>query len=272
MSFGGNNRRRNNPGGGGKPPTVDPIDESNPVLVSFRQYARELDDKHDRYERIVKIGRDITIESKRLIFLLHTIDPKKNNREKVLEESQQRLDKICQTSFSKIAKELEGRDQYQYTRAFSAGLQEFVEALTFYQYMSGKDLTDWTVLQESLKYKEEDSPEIQCLVQPIEYMLGITDMTGEVMRNCVNSLGSGDVDTCFESRSFLQTLLTGFLGLGQTHNREMSRKINTMRQSVLKAEAVCYNLRVRGKEAAKWGAEEKFMEKDANADIDEGFF
>lgn len=49
-------------------------DESNPVVMSFRQYAKELDAKHDRHERIFKYSRDITIESKRIIFLLHTID------------------------------------------------------------------------------------------------------------------------------------------------------------------------------------------------------
>lgn len=52
----------------------DTSDNNNPVIQCFRQYAQELDDKHDRYERILKQSRDITIESKRIIFLLHTAD------------------------------------------------------------------------------------------------------------------------------------------------------------------------------------------------------
>lgn len=51
-------------------------DDDSPVVKAFRGYAQELDDKHDRYERILKQSRDITIESKRLIFLLHTADPR----------------------------------------------------------------------------------------------------------------------------------------------------------------------------------------------------
>lgn len=51
-----------------------PSDDDHPVIQSFRQYAKELDDKHDRYERILKQSRDVTIESKRVIFLLHTAD------------------------------------------------------------------------------------------------------------------------------------------------------------------------------------------------------
>lgn len=80
MSYKANNRggrkyqqqRKNNEN---KPPPAD-IDESNPVIASFRKYASELDNKHDRHERIFKFSRDITIESKRIIFLLHTIDSK----------------------------------------------------------------------------------------------------------------------------------------------------------------------------------------------------
>lgn len=42
------------------------------VIQWFQKYSHELDEKHDRYERVFKISRDITIESKRLIFFLHT--------------------------------------------------------------------------------------------------------------------------------------------------------------------------------------------------------
>lgn len=57
--------------------------------------------------------------------------------------------------------------------------------------------------------------------------------------------------------------------MGQTRNREMSRKIFTMRQSLLKVENVCYNVKVRGGEAAKWGSDDH-LDKP-NADEDEGF-
>lgn len=53
---------------------LETIDTSSPVIKSFQQYASELDLKHDKFERIVKLSRDITIESKRIIFLLHTLD------------------------------------------------------------------------------------------------------------------------------------------------------------------------------------------------------
>lgn len=53
------------------------------IVKQFQQYAAELEDKQDRYERIVKISRDITIESKRLIFFLHTFKRSVNSFLKV---------------------------------------------------------------------------------------------------------------------------------------------------------------------------------------------
>lgn len=51
--------------------TLQQIDENNPTIRAFMQYNTELVEKQDRHERIVKQSRDITIESKRIIFLLH---------------------------------------------------------------------------------------------------------------------------------------------------------------------------------------------------------
>ena len=39
----------------------------------FSVFQQELDTRHDKYERLVKISRDVTIESKRTIFLLHRV-------------------------------------------------------------------------------------------------------------------------------------------------------------------------------------------------------
>lgn len=41
------------------------------VMIDSAAFQLELDTRHDKYERLVKLSRDITIESKRTIFLLH---------------------------------------------------------------------------------------------------------------------------------------------------------------------------------------------------------
>ncbi|XP_055903461.1 translin-associated protein X [Eupeodes corollae] len=271
-----------------------PVDETNPVIISFKEYALELDDKHDRYERIVKLSRDTTIESKRIIFLLHTIDPVKNNKEKILLEAKTRLDNLISNKFFEVAKELENRDPYQYMRAYCAGLQEFIEAYSYYEYLNESNLSDWNDLQARMKFtftiepkeqaegKDEGVEEAEtkapsekvektvvCHVDPTEYILGLGDLTGELMRRCINSLGCGDTVTCQDSCKVLQNFYKGFLGLHGVRNREFGRKLYTLHQSVIKAEHVCYNVKVRGGEAARRGT----MADDKPADdFDEGFF
>lgn len=192
-----------------------PIDANvNSIVVeNFQEYANELNDKHDRYERIVKLSRDITIESKRLIFLLHTINKNREEKEKILEQAKTRLIQLCKGQFAGIAKELKEVDQYQYARAYSAGVQEFIEAFTYYYYISGENIQNWKHFQHQLTYKtdkedetEQTQDEYYCLLQPIEFLLGMADLTGEVMRKCINSLGNGDVDACFDARNILQQI------------------------------------------------------------------
>lgn len=69
-NFRGNNREK-------RPREENSQENSNnPFIEEFLKYQKELDNKHDRHERLVKLSRDITIESKRIIFLLHNIDPR----------------------------------------------------------------------------------------------------------------------------------------------------------------------------------------------------
>lgn len=252
-------------GGGVKQPAVD---ENNPIVKSFRKYADELNEKHDRYERIVKLSRDITIESKRLIFLLHTIDNRKTNNQQILDDALVRLKNLCSTHFAAIASELATLDQYQYGRAYSAGLQEFIEAFTFYDYIVNGQVKDWKALQEILTFDAVVAPEkvgdeaaggtdavdgavggkttgdtadgegivapvmeqekivtdeaaggdvapskgekIVCLVQPVEFMLGLADLSGEIMRKCINSLGAGDIQACHDACGFIQKMFSGY--------------------------------------------------------------
>lgn len=42
-------------------------------FLPFKVFQQELDTRHDKYERLVKLSRDVTIESKRSIFLLHRV-------------------------------------------------------------------------------------------------------------------------------------------------------------------------------------------------------
>lgn len=88
-------------------------------------------------------------------------------------------------------------------------------------------------------------------ISPMDYVLGIADFTGELMRMCINSIGSGDTEIPFMLVTFMRQLYDSFQLLGNTPGREYVRKLSVMRQSLAKVENACYMLRVRGSEIPK---------------------
>lgn len=242
---------------------IESINENSLVIKQFRGYQAELDSKHDRYEAIVKLSRDVTIESKRIIFLLHTFD-KESKRDAILGEAKTRLDTLAKTLFKSIAQELDGQNPYQYLRAYTAGIQEYIEAVTFYQYLESNKLDDWQDLEKSLTYQvpvkiegATDTEVVPCardiktMLTPHEYILGIADLTGELMRKCINNLGTGDIASCFQTCNFVRSIYVGFLGCAGASGKEINRKLYTLKQSLIKMENVCYTVKVRGSEIPK---------------------
>ncbi|XP_057704171.1 translin-associated protein X isoform X1 [Corythoichthys intestinalis] len=250
---------------------------SSPVIAAFKVFQMELDTKHDKYERLVKLSRDVTIESKRTIFLLHRVTSVPD-AEAILNEADVKLDGVRQ-KIHQIAEELRGEDIYQFHRAFTAGIQEFVEAASFQHYIRHRNLISLKEINARLVFRTEDkgsadtlSTESQVLtfqVMPADYLLGVADLTGELMRLCISSVGNGDMDTPFQLSQFLRQIHDGFSFIGNTGPYEVSKKLHTLRQSLGKVEDACYTLRVRGSEIPKHMLADLFSSRNTHMDPEE---
>ncbi|XP_071766929.1 translin-associated protein X isoform X2 [Centroberyx gerrardi] len=257
---------------------------SSPVIAVFKVFQQELDTKHDKYERLVKISRDVTIESKRTIFLLHRVTSVPDVEE-VLKESDVKLDGVRQ-KIGLIAEDLRGEDIYQFHRAFTPGVQEYVEAVSFQHYIRHRTLISLEEINARLVFmktekvdpKSQGSAEglpagaqvLTFQVTPSDYLLGVADLTGELMRMCISSVGNGDIDTPFQLSQFLRQIHDGFSYIGNTGPYEVSKKLHTLRQSLGKVEDACYTLRVRGSEIPKHMLADVFSSRAALIDHDEG--
>ncbi|XP_028676393.1 translin-associated protein X [Erpetoichthys calabaricus] len=258
------------------------INISSPVMMAFKVFQVELDTKHDKYERLVKLSRDITIESKRTIFLLHRMTSVPDAE--VLKESECKLDGI-RLKIKQIAKELIGEDLYQYHRAFTPGIQEYVEAISFQHFIKERSLLSLQEINQRLIFADNensegsqgtstDHPEQQgrvlfFQVTAIDYLLGIADLTGELMRMCINSVGNGDIETPFKLCQFLRQIYDGFSYIGNTGPYEVSKKLYTLKQSLGKVEDACYTLKVRGSEIPKHMLADVFTSRAAMIEPDE---
>ncbi|XP_016152464.1 PREDICTED: translin-associated protein X [Ficedula albicollis] len=259
------------------------VNPPSALMTSFKSFQLELDTRHDKYERLVKLSRDITIESKRTIFLLHRFISAPNGEE-ILNESEVKLDAV-RRKIKQVAQELIGEDMYQFHRAVSPGLQEYVEAVSFQYFIKTRSLISVEEINKQLIFTAEDREETTNMtsnshdkqphtwslrVTPVDYLLGVADLTGELMRLCISSVGNGDIDTPFELSQFLRQIYDGFTFIGNTGPYEVSKKLYTLKQSLAKVENACYTLKVRGSEIPKHMLADVFSTKTELIDQEEG--
>ena len=234
-------------------------EQSSPSLYAdvFLEYKTELDVRHDRHERLVKLSRDTTIHSKRAIFLLHRaalLERGTVEREERLDEAKGKLQEVGQFLQS-TARELHGLDPWLHLSAFSPGLQEFVEALAYYvflrqsQLVCQEEVCDW--LQFSCEKEDGGGgggEEVVCVpLSQLNYVLGIADLTGELMRMCITAVGAGQQEVPFQILPFISSISHGFQSLLPI-SKEVGHKLRTLRSSVAKIETACYTLQIRGSE------------------------
>ena len=160
---------------------------------------------------------------------------------------------------------MQGINAYRYYRQVSPGLQEFVEAISFRHYLQTQSLMTYQEAVDSLPegiYLSED-----------DYLLGIFDMTGELMRFAITIIAShGELPTADSSSQSnilmdmqgLRALLEGLeVPPDSSLNRDLHQKMKTMRQSVEKVENGVYEIMIRGKERPKgWIPDMKASDPD----------
>ncbi|KAH0622490.1 hypothetical protein JD844_024843 [Phrynosoma platyrhinos] len=242
----------------------DNLNSSSAVIMAFKSFQVELDTRHDKYERLVKLSRDITIESKRTIFLLHRITSAPNGEE-ILMESEAKLDTVRQ-KIKQVAQELMGEDMYQYHRAISPGFLCLYSCMTDKRFMLHPGLER----KPSSDCNSKQDHTWNLKVTAVDYLLGVADLTGELMRMCINSVGNGDIDTPFELSQFLRQIYDGFSYIGNTGPYEVSKKLYTLKQSLAKVENACYTLKVRGSEIPKHMLADVFSTKTEIIDQEDG--
>ena len=272
------------------------LENASPGVIMFQAYQEELDEKHNKHERLVKLSRDCTIISKRTIFLLHRIS---NETEKMqlLSEAEEKIEKEIRPLLRSIASELVGEDPDKFHAAYTPGLQEFIEALAYLHFLKHETLISIEEVQQLyLTFKSETSQHetseaeikmedystegtvnvasevtqsgasdsLEFKLDPVDYVLGVADLTGELMRLSISSVGRGDCDTPFHLLPFVRAVHRGFHSLHPF--KELSKKMTTLRASLGKIENVCYTITIRGSEVPKHMLAESFKHQDTKED------
>ncbi|KAI8057936.1 Translin [Syncephalis plumigaleata] len=178
------------------------MSSSTVITQTFEQIRVSLDAHHDRRERLVKCSRDITVASKRLIFALHRMLDQ--STESILAKTQTSYDEIMQL-FKKISNELANNDFYCYERSVTPALEEFIEAIAYRVYLTEHRLV--TLEEIRHLFKQADCENI--LLTETTFLLGLADLTGELMRMAINAIAAGQRDTALNACNFLRPIVFG---------------------------------------------------------------
>jgi predicted translin family RNA/ssDNA-binding protein len=267
-----------------------------PLQHQFILFARVLDARNDRREQIFHASRELTRASKKLITQLQRCTvASEAERNKLLSSARSRelaelhrLLHACVSSFSCPS------DYYRFSSAFSPGVQEFVEAASFLHYLEHpgemvtqrnieddinrtleadkeKELaTATTAEQQNQQPQQQQEPTGAAFSIPkpppaparitlplSDYILGVTDLGGELMRYATNSvtLGAAGRVVVEQVGSFLrqghaafQLLVATLPPGGGAQFRDLSKKMDVWLQSVQKLELLAYRLHIRAAE------------------------
>ncbi|KAJ5083137.1 hypothetical protein N7456_012564 [Penicillium angulare] len=227
-------------------------ESAGPTISIFENFRNELDEHHDRHEQ-------------------HLYTPARSRHQqtpppKIAQENQSRLDQI-HALFTSIVPDVTGINSWRYQRQISGGIQEFIEAISFEHYLRTQTLISLPETQARLP--------IEILVTEEDYLMGLFDLTGEMMRFAVMALSSGNATQTREPPQgteamdatqklphlsssqagividlrFLRAALEA-LSVPRRANmfRDLAKKVEVMQNSVEKVERAAYGILVRGSE------------------------
>ncbi|CAG8625845.1 11083_t:CDS:2, partial [Ambispora leptoticha] len=193
------------------------------------------------------LDKDITFQSKKLIYIGHRII--NNPLDAILKEAGKKHKEIIQI-FKAVGVHLSGVNYF-------SGIQEYTEAMAFLRYLEHGDV----IKKEEIEANFLDESGNKFLqITDLDYILGIADLTGELMRYAINSVVKGDLTRPLEICHFLRKLKApGILEFFQKEfellnakpNSSIGKKMEEMKSNLQKVEHVCYALNIHGSEYPK---------------------
>ncbi|KAL3997696.1 Translin family protein [Acanthocheilonema viteae] len=220
----------------------------------FISYQKEMDERRDRYERIVKLSRDVIIECKRIIFQLHRIVvvDTSEKREEILKEANKRLNEVRNKMLQQMAKELCNLDQYYYIKSYDWALEEYIEALAFHKFLtSGKVLLCSEVIDilQFVDAESEGNTKLYVELPEVTYLMGLFDVGGELMRLAISEISSGNSNTAVSIVNYMRSLHGCYEFLGNImHSADWTKKSQVFRECLMKVESALYKWKIRENE------------------------
>ena len=182
-------------------------------FLKIRNEMHKLDIKR---EDVIRLSRDIINLSKQIIYAVQRNEMKEAEKSiRDIKEKIKKLKKINITTDTSIN---------------SVAFQEYVEAICFYEFVKTKKIPTGTSLGVSSE----------------EYLMGLCDLTGELVRKAVYDVIHRKFDEASKIKELVHDIYGEFLKL-HLRNGELRKKSDSIKWNLKKLEEVMYDISMKGR-------------------------
>ncbi len=192
----------------------------NKNRADFEEMRNEMRSFDEKREGLIQKSREIERKSKKAIYCAHRGDVK--GCEKMLLGIRKEVERVL--------KEIEEDPSINKIGAVNACLQEYAEAELFYGF----------VKEGKIPTRKEIGIDTE------NYLLGLCDFTGELMRRNVVLGSQGKTEEVKKIRDFVDEIFGEMLEFN-FRNSELRRKFDSIKYNLNKIESVLYDLSIREK-------------------------
>jgi len=186
-------------------------------MVNFQKLSKEIKNYDTEREKLINQSRVILKLSKQIIYAVHR-DEISNAAQlvKSIESEKKKMDSIAEHSHKMTS---EG--------SYKIAIQEYVEALLYYHFVKEGKLIDIDVLPE-------------------HFVLGLSDLPGEMVRKAVFLAGKGQVDKVIKIKDEID-MIYGELLKFDFRDNEIRRKVDGVKYDLRKLEDLVLDLKLKGR-------------------------
>jgi len=186
-------------------------------MVNFAKLQTEIKAYDTERENLIKKSRDVLKLSKQVIYAVHRDELKEAAQlVKNMNDEKKALDKI-----SKHSHKMESEGSYK------IAIQEYVEAVLYYEFVKSGKLIDVDVAAEY-------------------FVLGLSDLPGELVRKAVFLAGKGKGDEVVKIKDQVD-LIYGELLKFDFRDNEIRRKVDAVKYDLRKLEDLVLDLKLKGR-------------------------
>ena len=186
---------------------------------NFDLIKKNIDAFDAKREECILLSRTMVRHSKKIIYALHRDDMK--NAGKSVNEIKSQLGKL-----QHLCKQ---NPKLLYSGSTRIAVQEYVEALAYYEFVKNGKVIDY-----SRDFMDEEY-----------YLLGLCDLTGELVRKAVNSGLKEKYKMIVKIREIVDEIYSHLMQL-DLRNSELRRKFDGIKWDLRKLDDLVFQLKIKG--------------------------